>query len=132
MPYTQLGDLQTMTLADSASCDNACCILTLDNIVLLMGNMELDGYVGGTALATVPESMRPIETVVRPVCLGDDVVLLTISTDGELTLKADHESGTLYLNGFTFTPSDRYYNRTIGNNFSQGTSPLRWDYEEQA
>ena len=40
MPYNKLGDLQTLTLSDDVQCDNPCCILTLDCIVQIMGNMH--------------------------------------------------------------------------------------------
>lgn len=125
MPYAILGDLQTLTLSNNVQCDNPCCILTMDNIVELMGNMVLDGYVGYTALATLPESMRPIYEIAVPVYLDNTLIRLTVNPNGELSIPASGSGDTLYLNGVMFNVCDRYYNSEIGNNFSQGTSPLR-------
>ena len=153
MPYNILGDLQTLTLSPSATCDNPCCILTINNTVQLMGNVSLTNYDGGKMIATLPESMRPNDTIVVPVYLHSNIdatdnvliymalnivteidpmnlVPLTVSTDGEISIPMNVTTGILYLNGLEFNVCDRYYNSSIGNNFSQGTSPLRWDSEE--
>ncbi len=130
MPYTQLGDLQTLTLADNVECDNPCCILTLNCTVLLMGNMTLTNYVSGNTIATLPESMRPLNPIWLHVFLNTNSRRLMIKPDGTLSIPNTIASATLYLNGITFNVCDRYYNGTIGNNFPQGTSPLRWDGED--
>ena len=135
MPYTILGDIQTLTLSPSAQCDNPCCILTLNNEVQLMGNIILTDYEADTMFATLPESMRPMNDVVVPVFLGGDtgaiLVPLLVTAEGELSISQSVTSSPLYLNGVSFSCCDRYYNANIGNNFSQGTSPLRWDGEAQ-
>ena len=127
MPYNRLGDLQTLTLNNEAKCDNACCILTLDNLVTLMGNVTITNYVANSEFALLPSPMRSIEETRIPVCLDNEVVVMTISTSGSMSLSQDVVSGTLYLNGVTFNCCGQYYNSTIGNNFYQGTAPLRWD-----
>lgn len=132
MPYNRLGDLQTLTLGTSATCDNPCCVLTLDDVVELMGNISLNGYSSGEALATLPSSMRPVHDIIVPVCLDNSelaLVPLRVAPNGEMSLDSSVDTGTLYLNGVTFNVCDQYYNSTIGNNFSQGTAPLRWDGE---
>ena len=130
MPYSKLGDLQTLTLSDGVRCGNPCCILTLDCIVQLMGNMHLDGYGANAPLATLPASMRPVDEICIPVYLDTAVRRLTVTPEGELKLGEDVVAGTLYTNGVSFNVCDRYYNADIGNNFPQGTSPLRWDGED--
>lgn len=130
MPYNILGDLQTLTLSPSAECDNPCCILTINNDVMLMGNISLTNYQAGTMFATLPESMRPMDNVMIPAFLNDTLVRVTLNQDGELSIAKDANGKTLYLNGVSFNVCDRYYNASIGNNFSQGTSPLRWDSGE--
>ena len=127
MPYNNLGDLQSLTLADGVECDNPCCILTLDCIVELMGNMTIQGYTANTAIATLPESMCPVEDTSIPVYLDSSLVRLNINNNGELKVNANIDSGTLFTNGLSFNVCGRYYNSTIGNNFSQGTSPLRYE-----
>lgn len=123
MPYAILGDLQTLALDASATMPNACVILTLNNDVILMDNVALDGYVSGSTFATLPESMRPLNEVRVPVLLDDAQTALVIKTDGTMSIPKD-ATGTLYLNGVTFNVCGTYYNTAIGNNFSQGTSPL--------
>lgn len=130
MPYNNLGDLQTLTLSNGVQCDNPCCILTLDCIVQLMDNMHLNEYKANTPLATLPTSMRPINEICIPVYLDTAVKQLIITTEGELKLGEDVVAGMLYTNGLSFNVCERYYNTDIGNNFSQGTSPLRWDGED--
>ena len=129
MPYNKLGDLQTLTLSDDVRCDNPCCILTLDCIVQLMGNMQLNAHTADTAIATLPASMRPLDDIRLPVYLDTSLKQLTITPEGELKLGGDAVTGMLYTNGLSFNVGDRYYNADIGNNFPQGTSPLRWDGE---
>ena len=135
MPYNILGDLQLLTLADNVTCANPCCILTINDTVQLMADAVLTGYASGSPVATLPESMSPLAGTTVPVCLteadGVSVVPLSISTGGVLSLTRDVESGTVHLNGLEFNCCDRYYNDEIGNNFPQGTSPLRWNEEEE-
>ena len=130
MPYNILGDLQTLTLSPSAECDNPCCILTINNDVMLMGNISLTNYQAGTMFATLPESMRPTDIVMIPAFLEETLVRVTLNPNGELSIAQDANGETLYMNGVSFNVCDRYYSSSIGNNFSQGTSPLRWDSEE--
>ena len=129
MPYNILGDIQTLTLSPSAECENPCCILTINNDVMLMGNITLTNYQSGTMFATLPESMRPTDVIALPVFLGETLIRVTLNASGELSISQDANGEILYTNGISFNVCDTYYNSTIGNNFSQGTSPLRWDSE---
>ena len=130
MPYNKLGDLQTLTLSDNVQCDNRCCILTLDCTVQLMGNMHLNGYEANTAIATLPASMRPIDEICLPAYLDTSLKQLIVTPEGEIKLGEDVVAGLLYTDGMSFNVCGRYYNADIGNNFPQGTSPLRWDGED--
>lgn len=123
MPYTKLGDLQLLTLSSTATTDNRCTVMSLNNSVSFMGNIELTGYAANTAFATLAESMRPTDIVAIPVYVEDELTKLTINTDGTMTLAIDAD-GILYLNGIIFSANSRYYNAEIGNNFPQGSSPL--------
>lgn len=132
MPYNNLADLQTLTLGSGVECDNACCILTLDCTVQLMGNMAVTGYASGSTLFTLPETMAPVYDVAVPVMVIDGenpgaLAMLVIQSDGNAHLVGDIEDGMVYTNGLNVNVCDRYYNSEIGNNFSQGTSPLRYD-----
>lgn len=150
MPYSILGDVQTLTLSNDVECENPCCILTLNCEVLLMGNMTVTNYKANTALATLPESMRPNDIVIRPCAINYaydattkvilyslyelttdlqsiNIIPLQINNSGEISLNMDIPSGIVYTNGLSFNVADKYYNSEIGNNFSQGTAPLRWN-----
>lgn len=167
MPYTRLGDIGTLDVNTGVIGGNLCCILTLNNTVQLMGNLELSGIDPTAYIAKLPESMTPIADMVFPVYLESNselrlvpikinvqgqIILQTASTNGALyfnsksglqviPMKIDMQDpisnqtgltdGTLYLNGVEFACADRYYNSEIGNNFAQGTSPMRWNMEEQ-
>jgi hypothetical protein len=95
-----------------------------------MGNMHLNGYEANTAIATLPTSMRPLDEICLPVYLDTSLKQLIITPEGEIKLSEDVVAGLLYTNGLSFNACDRYYNSDIGNNFSQGTSPLRWNGED--
>ena len=123
MPYTKLGDLQLLTLSSNATTDNKCTVMSLNNSVSFMGNIELTGYAANTVFATLAESMRPTSEVVIPVYIEDEITKMTISSNGEMSLAIDAD-GILYLNGIVFSANSRYYNAEIGNNFPQGSSPL--------
>lgn len=123
MPYTKLGDLQLLTLSDNASTENNCTVMSLNNSVSFMGNIELNGYTAYSTFATLAESMRPKEEVAIPVYVEDELTRLTIATDGKMSLAIDAD-GILYINGIIFSANSRYYNAEIGNNFPQGSSPL--------
>ena len=135
MPYTRLGNIGTLDVNTGVTGGNLCCILTLDNTVQLMGNLELSGIDPSAYIAKLPESMSPIADMVFPVYLESrselTLVPMRIDTQGQVTVQTDSTEGTLYLNGVEFACAGRYYNGEIGNNFAQGTSPMRWNMEEQ-
>ena len=167
MPYTILGDLQTLKLNSNISMDNPCCILTLNCEVLIMDNITVKEITSGSTLFTLPESMTPLKSIHIPVVVGSSetkpsektisvikgeaskgmtasfhdnfstetvtltgvvvppIMVLQINPDGAVTILSDLSNTTIYTNGLTFNVADRYYNSDIGNNISQGTSPLR-------
>ena len=167
MPYTRLGDIGTLEVNAGITGENLCCILTLNNTVQLMGNLELSSFDPSTYIVKLPESMTPIQDMVFPVYLESNselkLVPIKIDTQGQITFqKASTDGflyfnsnsgltvipmkmvmqdtisnqtgltdGTLYLNGVEFACSDRYYNSEIGNNVAQGTSPMRWNMEDE-
>lgn len=129
MPYTILGDLQTLILGNTVICSNPCCILTLNCEVLLMGVMEVTNLEANSTLFKLPESMTPHDQIILPVYVensdGMTIQQLLINKDGTASLKISLINSVVYVNGLTFNVADRYYNSDIGNNISQGTSPLR-------
>lgn len=122
MPYNRLGDLNTLTLSDKVKCDNPCCILTMDNIVTLMDNFTIENTEANELLATLPSSMRPTYDIILPAYLDDNLVKLTISSMGKISISIEVVTGTLHLNGISFNVCDTYYNNDLGNNYNQGTT----------
>ena len=135
MPYTRLGDIGTLDVNTGVTGGNLCCILTLNNTVQLMGNLELSGIDPSAYIAKLPESMTPIADMVFPIYMESgselSVVPMKVDAQGQINVQTASTEGTLYLNGIEFACADRYYNGEIGNNFAQGTSPMRWNMEEQ-
>ena len=135
MPYTKLGDIGTLDVNAGVTGGNLCCILTLNNTVQLMGNLELSGIDPSAYIAKLPQSMTPVADMVFPIYLESETELtlvpMKVDTQGQITVQTTSTEGTLYLNGVEFACADRYYNGEIGNNFAQGTSPLRWNMEKQ-
>ena len=79
--------------------------------------------------------MTPIADMVFPIYMESgselSVVPMKVDAQGQINVQTASTEGTLYLNGIEFACADRYYNGEIGNNFAQGTSPMRWNMEEQ-
>lgn len=121
MPYTRLGDLDSLVLNNKATCDNPCCILTMNNEVILMGNIYLNDYTAGEVVATLPESMRPNEDIFFSAYLDMDLIRVNVNSKGEIIIYQD-ATGGLYLNGIEFNVNDKYYNSDLGNNYKQGTT----------
>lgn len=129
MPYTGIGAIGVMTLAENATMANPANVMTLNNQVMLCGDCSLEGYTAGTAFATLSEeTIWPSAAVVIPVCVTEDsgtrIAPLTVSTAGELSLPIDYASATVHLNGVEFTANSKYYTPEIGNIYNDGTSPL--------
>ena len=129
MPYTILGDLQTLELGETVQCNNPCCILTLDCQVMILDVMEVTNLSPESVIFKLPESMTPTDQIIIPVYVensnGINLTPLYINTNGTATMRVQLSNSVLYTNGIIFNCADKYYNGEIGNNFSQGTSPLR-------
>lgn len=130
MPYANIGDMGSLVLADNASCENNCVILTLDDIVELMGNITVEDYSPTEAFAQLPEKMRPMQEVFVACCIPNDIGRIKVDTEGKMYFSTNHleedsslVSTVLYTNGMVFNVCDTYYNEEIGNNYAQGTTP---------
>lgn len=123
--------------AENVTIDNECVILTLDNIVVLMGSAVVSGELVNNVFAVMPERIRPTHEIFLPICVNSDnmnsIRIMKIDADGNMSVDGESlASGSIYLNGLTFNVNDTWYNAEIGNNWPQGTSPLRWNEEQDA
>ena len=129
MPYTVIGGIGVMTLADNCTMQNPANVMTLNNQVMLCGDAVLSNYSANATFATLSdEGMFPTSVVVIPVCVTSEsqtrLTYLTILTNGELSLPFDYTEATVHLNGIQFTANSKYYTPEIGNIYNNGTSPL--------
>ena len=129
MPYTVIGGIGVMELAEGCTMANPANVMTLNNQVMFCGDAQLTGYTAGSTFATLSEEgLFPEEPVVIPVCVtsgsSTSVVPLTVQVDGGLELPSDYTSATVHLNGVQFTANSKYYTPAIGNIYNDGTSPL--------
>lgn len=129
MPYTIIGGIGEVELDSSASMENKCNILTLNNVVMLCDNVILNEYLAFDPILTLSEeSLFPDTEICVPVCITHEstteIVPLYINTDGTLVLHESYEAATLWLNGICFNVNSKYYTPFIGNIYDNGTSPL--------
>ena len=112
---------------------NKTVIMTIDNIVLICGNIKNVICNAGDTLFTLPDaSLFPADTILIPVYTVNEgtnakaVYSLQINTDGTITSpSASAALRTYFTNGLAFSVNDRYYSAAIGNNdMSQMTYPL--------
>lgn len=129
MPYTVIGGIGVMTLADNCSMQNPANVMTLDNQVMFCGNATLTNYTAGSTFATLSEtSLAPDEAVIVPVCVTSEgqtrIACLSVGVDGALSLPFDYMEAIVHLNGVMFSSNSKYYTPEIGNVYNNGTSPL--------
>ena len=128
MPYTIIGGIGVMTLADNCQMNNPANVMTLNNQIMLCGNCTLTNYIANSTFATLSESdMYPYDDIYIPICVDDGsirIAPLHISPLGELSLPFDYATATVYLNGIQFTSNSKWYTPEIGNVYNNGTSPL--------
>lgn len=130
MPYTTLGDLQTISLNSNFDMDNPCIILSLNCGVNILDNINVIGnYTANARIFTLPTTMDTYTQTYLPVCVkkDDDIIVsyLSISSVGVVSMPINLSTGDIiYTNGLIFNCLNHYYNETLGNNFPQGTSPL--------
>lgn len=129
MPYTIIGGIGVMTLADNCQMDNPANVMTLNNQIMLCGNCTLTNYPANSGFATLSESdMYPDDDIFLPVVINDTngvfLAILRISPLGELSLNTSMDNGIVYLNGIQFTSNSKWYTPEIGNIYNNGTSPL--------
>lgn len=86
MPYTVIGGIGVMTLADNCTMQNPANVMTLDNQVMFCGNATLTNYTAGAAFATLSEESLYPSTVVKIPVVADGVSVDVLEPSGESTV----------------------------------------------
>lgn len=87
-------------------------MLSCTNDVQPIGDWTLTDYTANSSFSTLPSECRPMKTLKIPVVVNDGIdriVVLTVNTDGTMTLPSDYASATVYLSGINFNISDNWY-----------------------
>ena len=136
MPYTLIGMIGTITLANNVSCSNSnpCNLMTLNNQVIICDDIEYSGkYIAYSTLFTLSDSsMFPANGIILPISVSTDYGIeqanCYIDSNGQVSVDNSYYNPLFLFNGFTFHVNDKYYNPTIGNIYNNGTSPLSQGY----
>lgn len=88
-------------------------MLTANDVVLLLRDVELQTYTAGARVATVPDACRPAFDVEVPVvvAVGErrSVEALRIGADGLMSLGADVTGGVVKTCGISYNIAAKYY-----------------------
>ena len=127
MAYNTLAGIGTVITSNQT--DNPCNILTMDNIIMLCGDVGLTDYTADDVILTLSyPSMRPSSDIVFPVCVSEVSTVrtapCTLHTDGTITLPFSYTSAIVHFNGLCLHVNDSYYTPSIGNIYDNGSSPL--------
>ena len=116
--------LNQLTLSSNITMSNPCVLKTLENIVMILGNMTANNLTANQVLATLPQGFRPANEVQIAYFHNTTTRRLIISANGEITCSQGAISGssTLHTNGLMFNVNDYYYNSSRGNNIPYGST----------
>ena len=87
-------------------------MLSCTNDVQPIGDWTLTDYTASEPFATLTDGCRPQKVVKTPVVVNDGtdrIVVMTVNTDGTMTLPFDYSTATLFLSGINFNISDNWY-----------------------
>lgn len=87
-------------------------MLSCTNDVQPIGDWTLTNYTANTPFATLPDECRPQKIVKIPVVVNDGtdrIGVMSVNTDGTMTLPFDYSVATLFLSGINFNISDNWY-----------------------
>lgn len=105
-----------MNMVDGVtSSDDARVMLTISNIVMLLGDIAVQSYSEGDRLATMPYACRPASDIVLPVALvvgvNRSIEMLTIESDGMMSIGTDIQGGVVKTGGMSYNIGARYYRK---------------------
>lgn len=132
MAYNKLAAIGEYTfLAANCDSDNQCVLMTLDNILMFCGNINIRSTTSSTDILKLPDSFpRPTDVIYFPVYVHDNnansnaIRMAGIRTDGTFRLYTGYTNGTIRINGTCIHMNSIFYTPAIGNIYDNGSSPL--------
>ena len=104
-PVSYLSPLFQNAWKDGLS-DGGARVAKRDEVVFFQGNLSGGALAPGTLLFTLPEGYRPFNEVTTVTCVGgaarDELVVLLIHKNGDVTLQKPPQTAHLYLDGVSF------------------------------
>ena len=98
-----------------SSSDDPTVMLTANDIVCLLRDIELQTYTAGSRIATMPDACRPAADVILPVAVsvGENrtVELLTVEDDGMMSLAKDVQGAIVEVAGLTYNIGAKFYSK---------------------
>ena len=86
--------------------DGGARVVKRDDVVFFQGNLSGGALAPGTLLFTLPEGYRPFNEVTTVTCVGgaarDELVVLLVHKNGDVTLQKPPQTAHLYLDGVSF------------------------------
>ena len=107
--FTTFKGRYTLVASAGQVVDTDVVMLSCTNDVQPIGDWTLTDYVQGATFATLPVECRPGKEVRAPVVVDDSIEILSVQTDGSMSLNATHDHGVVYLSGINFNISDKWY-----------------------
>lgn len=132
MAYTNLAAIQPLVLETGFAFENSnpANFMTLDNIVMICDNIVVNGnYVKDSVFLTLQNLvMAPSTTIRIPIVVYSDdnyeIDILTINSDGEMSINNSFKNCTIHLNGICWQANSKYYTPEIGNIYNNYTSMI--------
>ena len=124
LPKTYKGKFQ-VTPGDGVTIDSHNVMLSSDNDVTFMGNVEMASYTSGGVILTLPESCRPVIDIIAlfPATYDytspggsetgtyTEALPFNISSNGEITADRDLTNAIVHLAGNSYNIGINWYRR---------------------
>lgn len=105
-----------MNMVDGVtSSDDARVMLTILNEVKFLDDVEFQTYTAGERFATMADQCRPVKDAKVPVALTvgerETIELMTVRSDGMMSLGTDVAGGVLNLSSATYSIASKFYGK---------------------
>lgn len=107
--FTTFKGRYLLVPAPAQSVDTDVVMLTSANDVQPIGDWTILDYQASETFGTLPNECRPKKEVKIPVVIDTAIDILSIQTNGDMSLANSHDAGILYLSGINFNISDNWY-----------------------
>lgn len=111
--FTTFFGQYRLILSEGVVSTNEIIMLTCINTVQFLGDIVLNGYLADSVVAMLPEPCIPESDVILPVIITRDetkqIGYITVTSQGDLKLAENYETGIVRLSGTSFNISNNYY-----------------------